>query len=69
MNTINIKICALLGYYVESSGNCLPTFRNNVSVASSRVKSPRRKESRHRDVDCIWEGARGVVISRRGDGQ
>ena len=24
-------ICALLGYYVASCGNCLPTFRDNVS--------------------------------------
>jgi hypothetical protein len=59
------KICALLGYYAASCGNCLPTFRDNVSVPSSRVKNPRRKESRHRNVDCIWEGARGVVISKR----
>jgi hypothetical protein len=28
-----------------SCGNCLPTFRNNVSDPSSRVKSPSRKES------------------------
>jgi hypothetical protein len=27
-----------------SRGNCLPTFRDNVSVPSSRVKSPSRKE-------------------------
>jgi hypothetical protein len=40
------QICALLGYYAASCGNCLPTFRDNVSVPSSRVKSPRRKESR-----------------------
>jgi hypothetical protein len=26
-----------------SCGNCLPTFRDNVSVSSSRVKSPRRR--------------------------
>jgi hypothetical protein len=36
-------ICALLGYYATSCGNCLPTFRDNVSVPSSRVKSPSRK--------------------------
>jgi hypothetical protein len=33
------EICALLGYYAASCGNCLPTFRDNVSVPSSRVKS------------------------------
>jgi hypothetical protein len=61
------KICALLGYYAASCGNCLPTFRDNVSVPSSRVKSPRRKESRHRNVDFTCEGASGEVISRRDD--
>jgi hypothetical protein len=38
------KICALLGYYAASCDNCLPTFRDNVSVPYSRVKSPIRKE-------------------------
>jgi hypothetical protein len=37
-------MCALLGYYAASCGNCLPTFRDNVSVPSSRVNSPSRKE-------------------------
>jgi hypothetical protein len=32
-----IEICALLGYYAASCGNCLPTFRDNVLVPSSRV--------------------------------
>jgi hypothetical protein len=39
------EICGLLGYYTASCGNCLPTFRDNVSVPSSRVKSPSGKES------------------------
>jgi hypothetical protein len=38
------EICGLLGYYASSCGNCLPTFRDNVSVPSSRVKSPRTFE-------------------------
>ena len=29
----------LLGYYVASSGNLLPTFRDNISVSSSRIKN------------------------------
>jgi hypothetical protein len=33
------EICGLLGYYTASCGNCLPTFRDNTSVPSSRVKS------------------------------
>jgi hypothetical protein len=39
------KICGLLGYYTASCGICLPTFRDNVSVPSSRVKIPSRKET------------------------
>ena len=30
--------CALLGYYVVSSGKIIPTFRGNLSVPSSKVK-------------------------------
>jgi hypothetical protein len=36
------KNCAFLGCYAVSSGNSLPTFRDNLSVPSSRVKNPRR---------------------------
>jgi len=32
--------CHLLGYYAARSANFLPTFRDNLSVASSTVKSP-----------------------------
>jgi len=31
--------CALLGYYAASSGNSSPTFRDNLSVPSSKVKN------------------------------
>ena len=30
--------CALMGYYEARSGNCLATFRYNISVPSSMVK-------------------------------
>jgi len=33
------EMCALLGSYAALSGNCVPTFRYNLSVPSSRVKS------------------------------
>jgi hypothetical protein len=39
------EICGLLGYYTASRGNYLPTFRDNVSVPSSRVKIPSRKKN------------------------
>ena len=35
--------CALLGHYAASSGNSLQTFRDNLSVPTSRVKN-RKKE-------------------------
>jgi hypothetical protein len=34
--------CALLGYNPASSGNPLPTFRDNVSVQSSRVNDSKK---------------------------
>ena len=33
-----LENCALLGYYAESGGNSLPTFRDNLLVPSSRVQ-------------------------------
>ena len=36
-----LENCALLGYYAASSGNFLPTFRDNVSVPSSGFKNPK----------------------------
>jgi len=30
--------CAVLGYYAASSGNSLPTFQDNLSTTSSKVK-------------------------------
>ena len=44
-------ICDLLGYYATSCGNCLPAFRDNVSVPYSRVKSPSRKERKPATYD------------------
>jgi hypothetical protein len=41
-------ICGLVGNYTASCGNYLPTFRDNVSVPSSRVKIPRRKAPQSR---------------------
>jgi hypothetical protein len=51
-------ICGLLGDYMASCGNYLPTFRDNVSVPSSRVEIPRRKES-------VVPKRRKIITSRR----
>jgi hypothetical protein len=37
-NKKKVDIFALLGYYAALSGNSVPTFRDNISVPSSRVK-------------------------------
>ena len=37
------EICSLLGYYAASNVNPLPTFRDNISVPSSRVKKSKKK--------------------------
>jgi len=36
------KNCAFLGYHTVGNGNSSPTFQDNLSVPSSRVKNPRR---------------------------
>ena len=43
--------CALLGYYAASSGNFLPTFRDNLSRPSSRVKNRRIRRRRGENLD------------------
>jgi hypothetical protein len=35
---LNLEVSALQGYYTASSGNSLPTLRNNLSVISLKVK-------------------------------
>jgi hypothetical protein len=36
------EICKLLGVYAAQNGNSVPTFRNNLSVPSSRVKQSKK---------------------------
>jgi hypothetical protein len=36
------EICALLGYYIALSGSSVPTFRDNLSVPSPRVKKSKK---------------------------
>ena len=35
-----MRTASILGYYAASSGNSLPTFRDNISVPSSRYSNP-----------------------------
>ena len=48
-NTLRFENCALLSYYVASSGNFLPTFRDNLPVRNynySLRNNPDERESR-----------------------
>jgi hypothetical protein len=38
------KICALVGYYAACNGNSSPTFRDNLSVPSWRVKKSKERK-------------------------
>jgi hypothetical protein len=60
-DNVHNEICALLGYYAASCRNCLPTFRDNVSVPSSRVKSLSRKERKPATYNVEHGKARGIV--------
>jgi hypothetical protein len=55
-----VENCVLLGHYAASSGNLLPTFRDNLLVLSSGVKIVwnNRKSARG------WGGGRGLLTTR-----
>jgi hypothetical protein len=57
------EICALLGRYSASSGNPLPTFRDNISVQSCRVKKSKKK----RDFLTLEDGT-GMLSRNVGKG-
>jgi hypothetical protein len=50
------EIGALLECYAASSGNPLPTFRDNVSVPSSRVKKSKKKIKNFSDFLTLEDG-------------
>jgi len=56
--------CALLGHYAASSGNFLPTFRDNLSVPSSWVNSSHLKTG---PVGCPETPTRNYHYSARND--
>jgi hypothetical protein len=48
------EICALLGYYAALSGSSVPTFRDNLSFPSSRVKKSKKKKFRQKKKIIFW---------------
>jgi hypothetical protein len=47
------EICVLLGYHAALNGNPLPTFRDNVTVPSSRVKKSKKGRSLEDGTDTL----------------
>jgi hypothetical protein len=46
------ETCCILGYYAASSGSPLPTFWDNISVPSSRVKESKKKPLKMGPIRC-----------------
>jgi len=46
--------CALLDYYAVSNGNFLPTFRDNLSVPSSRSLRNNREQRGSLEITMIF---------------
>ena len=59
--------CAVLGYYAASSGNSLLTFRNNLSVPSSRVKNSKKKPVITHVKDLTKGDEKGKACSTYGE--
>jgi hypothetical protein len=57
--------CAFLGYYAASTGNSLPTFRDNISVASSRMKNPKKETLKMGPTRCSETSVRNYHYSPR----
>ena len=49
------EICALPGYYAALSGSSVPTFRDNLSVPSSRINKSKKKALQNRTTtqSCV----------------
>jgi hypothetical protein len=53
-----------VGYYAACSGNFIPTFRDNLSVPSSKEKNPKRKLAQAKPYGVyIKKGARDGKFS------
>jgi hypothetical protein len=61
------EICALLGCYAASSGNPLRTFRDKVSVPSSRVKQSNEAGCPETSVKDYHSTLRNTLEERRSD--
>jgi hypothetical protein len=55
--------CALIGYYAASSGNFLPTFRDNLSVPFSGLKNPKSRILKVAPIGCYEMSVRNSCYS------
>jgi hypothetical protein len=54
---VNLDVCALLRYYATLSVSSVPTFRDNLSVSSSRVKNIKTIAQKSANLIYIVAGA------------
>jgi hypothetical protein len=57
------EICTLLGFYTAQKGNSVPTFRDNLTVPSSRIKQS-KKSADHRHTSQKHLGSRHWKMCR-----
>ena len=50
LRALNLEVIALLGCYAAYVGNCLPKFRDSLSLPSSRVKQSKKNAGKHEDT-------------------
>jgi hypothetical protein len=56
---VHTGICALLGYYVASCGNCLPKFWDSVLVPSQGSKVQEEKKAGNHEPQCVRAESEG----------
>jgi hypothetical protein len=56
---VMLDICCLLGYYAAYISNSLPTFRDNLSVPSGRVKKSKRSVTSQKSADLTHTATEG----------
>ena len=63
------EFSTLLGYYAALSGNSLPTFQDDLSVPSSRVKKSKKREESMTGVNShsflFWDAVHHLILYRR----
>jgi hypothetical protein len=63
LDTLTLENCSLLDYYTASSFNFLPTFRDNLSISSSRVRGQELDPLKMGPIGCPETSVRNYHYS------